>query len=128
GVLAGSATYPGAAILCTGAAVAATSGMVRYAGTAAAEGVSHWPEVVGAPSAAAAGRVQGWVVGPGLGTDEAGAAALCFALESDVPVIVDADALTILAAHPELVESRRAPTVLTPHAGEFARLAGRPPG
>ena len=36
GVLAGSATYPGAAVLCTGAAVAATSGMVRYAGSAAA--------------------------------------------------------------------------------------------
>lgn len=128
GILAGSSTYPGAAILCTGAAVAATSGMVRYAGSAAAEVVSHWPEVVAAPNAAAAGRVQAWVVGPGLGTDEAGAAALCFALDSDLPVIVDADGLTLLAAHPELVAERSAPTVLTPHAGEFARLAGSPPG
>ncbi len=128
GILAGSATYPGAAILCTGAAVAATSGMVRYAGSAAAEVVSHWPEVVAAPSASAAGRVQSWVVGPGLGTDNTGAAALWFALESDLPVIVDADALTILAAHPDLVVNRNAPTVLTPHAGEFARLAGSPPG
>ncbi|MDQ2628373.1 MAG: NAD(P)H-hydrate dehydratase, partial [Actinomycetota bacterium] len=128
GVLAGSATYPGAAILCAGAAVAATSGMVRYAGSAAAEVVSHWPEVVAAPSPAAAGRVQAWAVGPGLGTDEAGAAALWFALGTDVPVIVDADALTILAAHPSLVADRTAPTVLTPHAGEFARLAGHPPG
>jgi hydroxyethylthiazole kinase-like uncharacterized protein yjeF len=123
GILAGSATYPGAAILCTGAAVAATSGMVRYAGSAAAEVVSHWPEVVAAPSAAAAGRVQAWAVGPGLGTDDAGAAALWFALQTDLPVIVDADALTILAAHPDLVSGRAAPTVLTPHAGEFARLA-----
>jgi hydroxyethylthiazole kinase-like uncharacterized protein yjeF len=49
---------------------------------------------------------------------------LAFALNSDVPVIVDADALTILAAHPHLVSEREAPTVLTPHAGEFARLAG----
>jgi hydroxyethylthiazole kinase-like uncharacterized protein yjeF len=128
GVLAGSSTYPGAAILCTGAAVAATSGMVRYAGSAAAEVVSHWPEVVAAPTAAAAGRVQSWVVGPGLGTDEAGAAALCVALDTDLPVIVDADGLTLLAAHPELVADRGAPTVLTPHAGEFARLAGAPPG
>lgn len=128
GVLAGSSTYPGAAILCTGAAVAASSGMVRYAGSAAAEVLSHWPEVVAAPSAAAAGRVQSWVVGPGLGTDEAGAAALCFALDTDLPVIVDADGLTLLAAHPELVVDRGAPTVLTPHAGEFARLAGSPPG
>jgi ADP-dependent NAD(P)H-hydrate dehydratase / NAD(P)H-hydrate epimerase len=128
GVLAGSVTYPGAAILCTGAAVAATSGMVRYAGSAAEHVVDHWPEVVAAPSAAAAGRVQAWVVGPGLGTDESGAAALWFALDTDLPVVVDADALTILAAHPDLLAGRKAPTVLTPHAGEFARLAGHPPG
>ena len=128
GVMAGSATYPGAAILCTGAAVAATSGMVRYAGTAAHEVVEHWPEVIATSSVNAAGRVQAWVVGPGIGTDEAGAAALCFALETDVPVLVDADALTILGAHPGLLEGRKAPTVLTPHAGEFARLAGHPPG
>lgn len=128
GVLAGSATYPGAAVLCTGAAVAATSGMVRYAGSAAQQVISHWPEVVAAPTIAAAGRVQAWVVGPGLGTDETGAAALWFALETDLPVIVDADGLTILAAHPDLVVNRAAPTVLTPHAGEFERLAGSPPG
>ncbi|MGO4442485.1 NAD(P)H-hydrate dehydratase [Mycobacterium sp. 2YAF39] len=128
GVLAGSATYPGAAVLCTGAAVAATSGMVRYAGSAAQHVISEWPEVVAAPSVAAAGRVQAWVVGPGLGTDETGASALWFALETDLPVIVDADGLTILAAHPDLVTNRSAPTVLTPHAGEFERLAGSPPG
>ena len=103
GVLAGSATYPGAAVLCTGAAVAATSGMVRYAGSAAQQVVSQWPEVIATPTVAAAGRVQAWAVGPGLGTDETGAAALWFALETDLPVIVDADGLTILAAHPDLV-------------------------
>lgn len=128
GVLAGSATYPGAAILSTGAAVAATSGMVRYAGSAHAEVVSHWPEVVAAPDVTAAGRVQAWVVGPGLGTDTAGDDALRFALDTDLPVIVDADALTLLAADLDLVADRAAPTVLTPHAGEFARLAGHPPG
>jgi len=128
GILAGSAAYPGAAILCSGAAVAATSGMVRYAGPAAADVVSHWPEVVIAPSAPSAGRVQAWVVGPGLGTDEAALMALTFALGGDLPVIVDADGLTILAAHPHLVTRRQAPTVLTPHAGEYARLAGHPPG
>jgi ADP-dependent NAD(P)H-hydrate dehydratase / NAD(P)H-hydrate epimerase len=128
GVMAGSSTYPGAAVLCTGAAVAATSGMVRYAGSAQSEVLAHWPEVIASPTPASAGRVQSWVVGPGLGTDDVGATALWFALETDLPVIVDADGLTILAAHPELVANRRAPTVLTPHAGEFARLAGSPPG
>lgn len=128
GVMAGSSTYPGAAVLCTGAAVAATSGMVRYAGSAHREVLARWPEVIASPTPASAGRVQSWVVGPGLGTDDTGAAALWFALETDLPVIVDADGLTILAAHPELVANRNAPTVLTPHAGEFARLAGNPPG
>jgi hydroxyethylthiazole kinase-like uncharacterized protein yjeF len=128
GVMAGSSTYPGAAVLCTGAAVAATSGMVRYTGSAHSEVLAHWPEVIASPSPAAAGRVQAWVVGPGLGTDETGAAALWFALETNLPVLIDADGLTILAAHPDLLASRRAPTVLTPHAGEFARLAGAPAG
>jgi ADP-dependent NAD(P)H-hydrate dehydratase / NAD(P)H-hydrate epimerase len=128
GVMAGSSTYPGAAVLCTGAAVASTSGMVRYAGSAHSEVLAHWPEVIASPTPAAAGRVQAWVVGPGLGTDDTGAAALWFALDTDLPVIVDADGLTILAAHPDLVVNRNAPTVLTPHAGEFARLAGNPPG
>ncbi len=122
GVAAGSAAYPGAAILCSGAAVAATSGMVRYAGSAAAEVISHWPEVVAAPSVESAGRVQAWVLGPGLGTDEAALEALNWILSTELPVIVDADALTMLAAHPHLVRDREAPTVLTPHAGEYARF------
>lgn len=48
-------------------------------------------------------------------------------LAADLPVLVDADALTMLAANLELIENRSAPTILTPHAGEFARLAGAPP-
>jgi len=128
GVMAGSSTYPGAAVLCTGAAVAATSGMVRYAGSAHSQVLAVWPEVIATPTPGAAGRVQAWVVGPGLGTDDTGAAALWFALETDLPVLVDADGLTMLAAHPELVVNRNAATLLTPHAGEFARLAGASPG
>jgi hydroxyethylthiazole kinase-like uncharacterized protein yjeF len=122
GILAGSSAYPGAAILCSGAAIAATSGMVRYAGSADSEVVSHWPEVVAAPSAGEAGRVQAWAVGPGLGTDEAAFNDLTYALDTDLPVIVDADGLTMLARHPHLVSAREAPTVLTPHAGEFERF------
>ncbi|MGV9802075.1 bifunctional ADP-dependent NAD(P)H-hydrate dehydratase/NAD(P)H-hydrate epimerase, partial [Mycobacterium sp. NPDC003449] len=128
GVLSGSSAYPGAAVLSTGAAVAATSGMVRYAGSAAPQVLSQWPEVVAAASAESAGRVQAWVVGPGLGTDQAARDALRFALDTDLPVIADADALTLLAADPDLVIDRDAPTVLTPHAGEYQRLAGGPVG
>ena len=128
GVLAGSSAYPGAAILCSGAAVAATSGMVRYAGSAAADVVSHWPEVVAVPGARDAGRVQAWVVGPGLGTGEAAFAALAYALDTDLPVVVDADGLTLPARHPDLVSGRDAATVLTPHAGEYERFGLGPVG
>ena len=43
-------------------------------------------------------------------------------LATDVPVLVDADALTLLAREPDLVRRRSAPTVLTPHDREFARF------
>ncbi|CCQ17261.1 putative uncharacterized protein [Rhodococcus sp. AW25M09] len=128
GVLAGSSTFPGAALLCVGAAVAATSGMVRYVGSAGAEVVSHHPEVVVAPDLESAGRVQAWVVGPGFGTDEDSADIVRRVLETDLPVVVDADALTVLARNEHWVAGRTAPTLLTPHAGEFARLTGSDPG
>ncbi|MFI9633296.1 NAD(P)H-hydrate dehydratase [Nocardia sp. NPDC051929] len=128
GVCAGSATYPGAAVLCAGAAVAATSGMVRYAGTAAAEVLNHFPEVIAAEEVAATGRVQAWVFGPGAGTDSAARQRLREILATDLPVVIDADGLTMLAAEPDLVRGRAAPTVLTPHAGEFARLTGHEVG
>ncbi|WP_063021361.1 NAD(P)H-hydrate dehydratase [Nocardia niwae] len=128
GVCAGSATYPGAAVLCAGAAVAATSGMVRYAGTAAAEVLDHFPEVIATQEVASTGRVQAWVFGPGAGTGSDAGERLREILATDLPVVIDADGLTLLATQPELVRERAAPTVLTPHAGEFARLAGREVG
>ncbi|AQA25540.1 carbohydrate kinase family protein [Rhodococcus sp. MTM3W5.2] len=127
GVIAGSARYPGAGVLCAGAAVTATSGMVRYAGTAAPQVLSRWPEVVAVDGFDAAGRVQAWVVGPGMGVDEEALTVLRAVLGTDLPVLVDADALTLVAADPGLVAGRSAPTLLTPHAGEFARLTGRDP-
>ncbi|HEX4722264.1 MAG TPA: NAD(P)H-hydrate dehydratase [Pseudonocardiaceae bacterium] len=126
GVAAGSATYPGAAVLATGAAVAATSGLVRFAGTAADAVRARWPETVATGSVADAGRVQAWVVGPGLGTGGAAKEVLRTVLAAEVPVCADADAITLLASHPDLWDAREpgTPMVLTPHAGEFARLAG----
>jgi ADP-dependent NAD(P)H-hydrate dehydratase / NAD(P)H-hydrate epimerase len=64
------------------------------------------------------------VVGPGIGVDDAAAGLLRDVLGQDVPVLVDADGLTLLAREPELVRSRTAPTVLTPHDREFERVAG----
>ncbi|MGV9677981.1 NAD(P)H-hydrate dehydratase [Nocardia sp. NPDC003482] len=127
GVCAGSAAYPGAAVLCTGGAVAATSGMVRYAGTGAGDVLAHFPEVIAAEDVSKTGRVQSWVFGPGAGTDDTARDRLSEILATDLPVVVDADGLTLLAADPTLVTNRPAPTILTPHAGEFARLTGQPP-
>ncbi|RBY91646.1 bifunctional ADP-dependent NAD(P)H-hydrate dehydratase/NAD(P)H-hydrate epimerase [Blastococcus sp. TBT05-19] len=123
GIVAGSTTYPGAGVLCTGAALRTRPGLVRYAGTAADGVRAAWPEVIvtdGRP--ADAGRVQAWVVGPGMGTDDDARSVLAEVLATDLPVLVDADALTLLAAEPDLVRGRSAPTVLTPHDREFARF------
>lgn len=128
GVVAGSAVYPGAAVLCTGAAVTATSGMVRYAGTAKDAVLARWPEVVATDELTDAGRVQAWVAGPGLGTGEQALGVVRHVLGQDVPVLLDADALTVIAEHPGLLEARSGPVLLTPHAGEFTRLTGAPPG
>lgn len=126
GVAAGSATYPGAAVLTAAAAVLATSGMVRYAGSAADEVRARWPEVIATGSVKDAGRVQAWVVGPGLGTGVAGRETLTDVLADGVPTCVDADAITLLAEHPRVWDARDpdAPVVLTPHDREFARIAG----
>jgi hydroxyethylthiazole kinase-like uncharacterized protein yjeF len=123
GIVAGSATYPGAAVLCTGAALRTRPGLVRYAGTAA-DGVRvAWPEAIvteGRPGDA--GRVQAWVIGPGMGTDDDARSVLAEVLATDLPVVVDADALTMAAREPDLVRGREAPTLLTPHDREFERF------
>jgi ADP-dependent NAD(P)H-hydrate dehydratase / NAD(P)H-hydrate epimerase len=126
GVATGSATYPGAAVLSSGAATLATSGMVRFAGSAAEAVVAHWPEVVATGSVNDTGRVQAWVVGPGIGTGSAARELLCTVLSADVPVCVDADGITLLANDSGLWDAREPDTqvVLTPHSGEYARLAG----
>jgi hydroxyethylthiazole kinase-like uncharacterized protein yjeF len=131
GVVAGSVTYPGAGVLCTGAALRTRPGLVRYAGSAADGVRAAWPEaIVTDGSPADAGRVQSWVVGPGMGTDTDARDALAQVMATDVPAVVDADALTMLAHEPGLLRNRphglsRA-TVLTPHDREFARFGAEP--
>ncbi|NMF09591.1 bifunctional ADP-dependent NAD(P)H-hydrate dehydratase/NAD(P)H-hydrate epimerase [Corynebacterium xerosis] len=126
GICAGGGRYPGAGVLAATAAVRATPSMVRYVGSGSAEVVRALPEVVAHPSLDDAGRVDAWVVGSGRGTDDAAAAELSELLGRGDPLLVDADAITMLARRPELREklvAREGETVLTPHAGEFRRLA-----
>jgi hydroxyethylthiazole kinase-like uncharacterized protein yjeF len=115
GVAAGSREYTGAAVLCVGGAVRGGAGMVRYLGADAPATLvrGRWPEVV-----VGEGRVQAWAVGSGGGGDAA--ATLARVAQDGVPMVVDADALDAFA------QDRRGATdvLVTPHAGELARLFG----
>ncbi len=67
------------------------------------------------------------VVGPGLGMEPDAYFWLGSALESALPLVLDADALNLIAAHPRLaglLRTRAAAAILTPHAAEAARLLG----
>ncbi len=101
GVVAGGESYPGAALLSVTAAVAAGAGMVRYVGTPTPAALvrSAVPEAVHGP-----GRVQAWVVGPGLDAGSTGPDAQAHleaaraALAGEEPVVVDAGGLDLLDA------------------------------
>ncbi|GAA1009221.1 bifunctional NAD(P)H-hydrate repair enzyme [Acrocarpospora pleiomorpha] len=131
GIVAGSDRFTGAAVLAVGGAIRAGAGLVRFASaeTAVRQVRNRWPEaittVLDGPSVAEVGRVQAWVLGPGMGTGEEAVALARAVLATDVPVLVDADGLTILANDRSLLR-RSAPTVLTPHAGELSRLLDVP--
>jgi len=123
GIAAGSGRYPGAAVLAVAGALRGGAGAVRYAGPAADAVIARFPEtLVSAGPPAAAGRVQAWVVGPGLGDGPDARETVREVLASDVPVLVDADGLRLMDAGQ--VRGRTAPTLLTPHAGEAAALLG----
>lgn len=130
GLCAGSAAYPGAGILSASGAIAATPSMVRVLGPAelTRDVVRAHPEAVTHTSVRTAGRVQALVVGPGRGTDISAALELEYALRGAQPLVLDADAITLLAASAQLRELLRdrastSPVLLTPHDGEFQRLA-----
>jgi ADP-dependent NAD(P)H-hydrate dehydratase / NAD(P)H-hydrate epimerase len=136
GLLAGSDRYTGATLLSTGGAVHGGAGMVRVvtAPVPAALVRQAWPEAVITVHPedgdwdliGSVGRVQAWVAGPGMGTDDGARARLTAILATDLPVLVDADGLTILSQAKDLLP-REAPTLITPHAGELARLLGTDP-
>jgi hydroxyethylthiazole kinase-like uncharacterized protein yjeF len=124
GVVAGSAAYPGAGVLTTGAAIHGGAGFVRYAGSAPDAIRARYPEVVVHEDADPRDlRVQAWAIGPGIGTDDPARDVLAEVLGTEVPVIADADAITLLGKHRDLLRDRSAATVLSPHDREFARIA-----
>ena len=113
----GSRAYPGAALLGVLAALRTGVGMVRYLGppTVGSLVVQNHPEVVLVP-----GRVDSVVVGSGMAVPLGSQATTRVrdALSRSVPTVMDAGAL-------DLAEEARALAVLTPHAGELARLHHR---
>ncbi|MER7570442.1 NAD(P)H-hydrate dehydratase [Streptomyces sp. NPDC126514] len=120
GIAAGSARYPGAAVLAVAGALRGGAGAVRYVGPAGDAVLARFPEtLVSDTGPRKAGRVQAWVVGPGAGDD---AATVAEVLEADVPLLIDADGLRL--ADRQAVRERTAPTLMTPHAGEAAALLG----
>ncbi|NHN44214.1 NAD(P)H-hydrate dehydratase [Chryseoglobus frigidaquae] len=128
-MLTGSSRYPGAAVLGVEAALRTGVGMVRYLGPARAADLvlQRRPEAVTAP-----GRVQAWVIGSGMGLLSAAADGeieeapepetaerVRGALASGHPLIIDAGAIA-----PTVLAAARGPVIITPHAGELARLSG----
>ena len=114
GIDAGSPQYPGAALLAIAGALGAGPGMVRYLGSAPRDlVVGRFPSVV-----LADGQVQAVVAGSGWGALAEAGPRLREAMERRVPLVIDADALRLLPA------DLPAETLLTPHAGELARLLG----
>jgi len=141
-VVAGRLGRAGAAALAARAAVAAGTGLVTVATAEKAVGpvqvlvpeamVDSLPD---GPDGAARGdgledslaRANAVAVGPGMGTGERQGKMLLWLLERFAgPMVLDADALTLLAGRVEVLRDRSAPTVLTPHPGELGRLLGWP--
>ena len=140
-VLAGSRGKTGAAILAARAAARSGAGLVTVAGPASLNAVyangileamsAELPDRdgrvcfdAGGLRALCAGKAA-LVVGPGLGTHADVRRIVAWILaEVDVPVVLDADALTALAADLAVLRASRAPALLTPHPGEMGRLIG----
>ena len=131
-IVGGSEGYTGAPVLAASAALRSGAGLVFVAVPR-----NVYPIVAGRCSAAMAfplpdsaeallDRVKGCnaaLIGPGLGRDHDDLVRTL--LQSlDCPMVLDADGLNAAVGHMDWIRSRTAPTVLTPHDGEFARLTG----
>ncbi|MEY5063125.1 MAG: hypothetical protein RLZZ112_1089 [Verrucomicrobiota bacterium] len=133
---AGSVSYPGASLLASSGALRSGSGYVRlFSDSSVASLVPvKLPELLLTPHADRAApdlekfqsQANALVVGPGLPPSEALADFLSRLLPtSPVPVVLDAGALDLVAAHADWIESAKVPIILTPHSGELGRLLGQ---
>lgn len=126
-VIAGSDGYYGAPILCTEACLRAGCGLV----SALLPGESILPLMVRLPEAIVInglhdlGRYDAIGFGPGTGMTRKVYEILRECLLSRKKLVIDADGITLLARHPDLVELLHHGVVLTPHEKEFDRLTGR---
>ena len=113
---------PGAGVLAARAAMHGGAGYVKLLVEQRPGGVPDDLVVDVRPltEALADERIAALAVGPGLGRHDGAAARLRAALARDLPMACDGDALVLL--RPEMLAGRSAPLVLTPHAGELARL------
>lgn len=142
-VCAGSPGYVGAAALCSYAAVKAGAGLVSLATPLSCRELlaikltevmvhgllERMPGVLGGGAASdvlqRAEQNDVLAIGPGLGTSDSTMQAVRDILEkAAVPAVIDADALTALVGHTDMLAKMEAPKVLTPHSGEMARLTG----
>jgi hydroxyethylthiazole kinase-like uncharacterized protein yjeF len=133
-IVAGSAGFTGAPVLCAQAALAMGTGLLSVVTRPDASSIvaAHAP-----PEA----MVSGWhddgiipvviekasaiVIGPGLGVDAETVKMLRAILAVGCPVLIDADGLNALAQNLDLLREAKGPVLLTPHVGEMARLIGR---
>lgn len=140
-VVAGSRGKSGAAVLSTRAALRSGAGLVTLATPESAAAVcaggaweamtEPWPERDGALRydvdrlARAVDGKSAVAVGPGLGAHRSVRDIVLWLLRyCAAPVVLDADALNVLARNPQPLRRARCDLVLTPHPGEMARLAG----
>lgn len=130
-IVAGSQNYPGAARLCSAAAVHAGAGLVtlfvppEIAPTLAASVI---PEVMVSPiedfSALHDKKFDAIAIGPGLGR-ERDSIVREFLRQCSAPCVIDADALNAISESPEVLKSGAGPRLLTPHPLELERIFPR---
>lgn len=114
---------PGAAVLASEAALRAGAGYVALLADTPPTSAPHALVRRGwSANALDDARISAVLVGPGLGRDDAARSKLALALASDRPLVLDGDALHLLDG--QGFQNRRAPTILTPHGGEFFAMFG----